>query len=55
MKIEGEPTKRFKVAWGLEVRHFDTVSEVLDATQRLDRVYEIYDGRKKIEKRDLKD
>jgi hypothetical protein len=55
MKIEGEATKRFKVVWGLEVQYFDTASEVLAATQRLDRVYEIYDGRKKIEKRDLED
>lgn len=55
MKSDGEPAKRFKVVWGLEVRYFDTASEVLAATQRLDRVYEIYDGGKKIEKRDLED
>lgn len=55
MKIEDEPAKRFKVVWGLEVQYFDTVAEVLAATRRLDRVYEIYDGGKRIEKRDLKD
>jgi len=55
MKIEGEPAKRFTVKWGLRVQHFDTVEEVLRATSRLDRKYEIYDRRKLVEKKDLKD
>jgi len=53
MEIEGKPAKRFTVKWGTEVRHFDAVAEVLKATKRLDRVYEIYDRRKLIERQDL--
>jgi hypothetical protein len=54
MEIEGPPAKRFTVVWGLEVQHFDTVSEVLKATKRQDRVYEIYDRRKRVKRVELR-
>jgi hypothetical protein len=36
------------------VQHFDTVSEVLKATKRQDRVYEIYDRRKRVKRVELR-
>jgi hypothetical protein len=54
-KPHGKKSNRFTVKWGSETQHFDTVAEVLKATKRLDRVYEIYDWRRKVKRNDLKE
>jgi len=57
MKIEGEPTKRFKVTYANEVvGQFDTAEEVRAfVKKRLDRVYQIYDRRQPVKVSDLWD
>lgn len=55
LTIEGEPAKRFAVKWGLDIQHFDTAAEVLEATKRADRTYEIWDQRRPIKRTEVKD
>jgi hypothetical protein len=57
MKVEGEPTKRFKVKFGNEtVGGFDAAAEVKAfAAKRLDRQCTIYDRRTVVKLTELKD
>jgi hypothetical protein len=57
MKVEGEPTKRFKVKFGNEtVGEFDAAAEVKAfAAKRLDRQRTIYDRRTVVKLTELKD
>jgi hypothetical protein len=57
MKIEGELSKRFKVTLGNEVHgKFDTAAEVRTVVaKRRDRAYQIYDRRRPVEFKNLKD